>query len=200
MIEAIADGEPTCLIRKNHYVVLPRIVTTGGDGVQRQWTLSGTVEQKLEEHSEWVREQNRDQAERHGGTWYESTQCEWPVQSDWSHGQCNRSAGPTPDGMALCWQHQDSAFSHVLGRIRRGHCTSDQLESLADAMLPAHESGADCRKGRSIQSLIESRTREYIQKLSSDSWIEPGISDALDALIEKRLQSQWANFSDGDEE
>lgn len=193
------------------YVSQQTLITRDKNGNQVQWAYAGQVEQQFDEETPYAQQQRLEQnlasAERGGYTYHVSgaVQCEWPTESEWRRAQCGRSAAPSDGGLALCWQHEDKAFSDTMQRLRDGKLTPLQVEKLIHALLEAEKTlgGWHGVYGHIKTSpLVYAQVIEYLRGLTEDKdgkhwYVQHEVQKHLDRLIEKRLQQK---FGEGDNE
>lgn len=123
---------------------------------------------------------------------FELVQCEWPV-ANWhgEHAPCARSGVKTPYTMALCWQHEDALWSHVLYSIRYGERERLHIKDLTDALLETRRyDGSLHEKTASWSDAIDD---EIARRIRSRHY-SPVVREAVDELIQSRLQDQWGSL------
>lgn len=173
-------------IRASRRFTWDEITTIRSDGVQDRWRHEDCVlpHQQAQSAEERRRIIN---GELEVGTW-----CEWPINSQYREGKCSRSAAYNMFGLSLCWQHEDAAFYHVVGRLEDGKYYLTQIDKIARALFTAAT-----EKGVEVEAVDSAIRRRLHALLDSDIETSPMPYDGLlarmiDEKLAERLQEQWA--------
>lgn len=120
--------------------------------------------------------------------------CDWPIQGRFRHATCGRGGSTrVRGGIRLCWQHEDALISEALDRLSdgSGHANAMAAEALARLSFSSDEPLMRHRMGDVLDSEIAKRIRD----LAGNRHLDPQVEDALDALINSRIKSQWSDAS-----
>lgn len=178
------------------------IVEYGPDGSEDRYIYTGTIERSTSDGPERYIERDPNlvlQEEEQQRQWMS---CEWPTRTEWRVGTCGRSAPYRGYGLALCWQHEDKAFDHVITHLERGAFYLGQLERLTEALLRQRRWGDEFiddqqyrARTKAVSAIARKEVFSYLQDLLDESKFSYGtdseLQELLDELIQKRLQENW---------